>query len=160
MIKWWFMIGNFKYLDARCLVFTAHLWKKQLLATMRETISNMFDPCNFCCMRWKLRRSSPHTVQSKKRFGVILIAKVCDELMESVSLATNVWPRLWKIANITPLPEVDTPTEYGEFCGINVTQVIFVVFNNRGKFVLQQMVMAGRICHAHFSKSTKRSIWI
>ena len=25
----------------------------------------MFDPCNCCCMRWKLRRSPPHTAQSK-----------------------------------------------------------------------------------------------
>ena len=42
----------------------------------------------------------------------------------NLSLATHTWPKQWKMSNINPLPKVDAPTEYGEFRGINVTQVI------------------------------------
>ena len=76
---------------ACCRAFTAHhCEKKQLPSTNCDNvwiISNMFDPCNCCCMRWKLRRSPPHTVQPKERFDAILIACVENCMLSQRSAA-------------------------------------------------------------------------
>ena len=40
------------------------------------------------------------------------------------SLSSYTWPTAWKEANMNPLPKVDTPVQYSDFRGINVTPVI------------------------------------
>ena len=40
------------------------------------------------------------------------------------SLSCYTWPTAWKEANISPLSKVDTPVQYSDFRGINVTPVI------------------------------------
>ena len=39
-------------------------------------------------------------------------------------LSSYTWPTAWKEPNINPLPKVDTPIQYSDFQGINVTPVI------------------------------------
>ena len=39
------------------------------------------------------------------------------------SLSSYTWPTAWKEANINPHQEVDTPVQYSDFRGINVTPV-------------------------------------
>ena len=46
----------------------------------------------------------------------------------NLSLSTHTWPSLWKLANINPLPKVDTPLTNSDFRGINVTSVIARLF--------------------------------
>ena len=40
------------------------------------------------------------------------------------SLSSYTWLTAWKEADINPLPKVDTPVQYSDFWGINVTPVI------------------------------------
>ena len=42
----------------------------------------------------------------------------------NLSLRRHTWPLAWKEANINPLPKLDTPIEYQDFRGINVTPII------------------------------------
>ena len=42
----------------------------------------------------------------------------------NLSLRRHTWPLAWKQANINPLPKLDTPIEYQDFRGINVTPII------------------------------------
>ena len=60
-----------------CRALTAHVQK----------ISNMLGLRNCCCMRWKLRCSPPHTLQSKKRFDAILIACIENCILSQRSAA-------------------------------------------------------------------------
>ena len=62
----------------------------------------------------------------------------------NLSLATHTWPKQWKMSNINPLPKVDARTEYGEFRGINVTQVIARCFE---KVVYHKFVKNTVTCH-------------
>ena len=39
-------------------------------------------------------------------------------------LSSYTWPTAWKEADINPLPKVDTPVQYSNFRGINMTPVI------------------------------------
>ena len=39
-------------------------------------------------------------------------------------LSSYTWPTAWKEADINPLPKVDTPVQYSDFRGINMTPVI------------------------------------
>ncbi|CAB4001893.1 Hypothetical predicted protein [Paramuricea clavata] len=55
-------------------------------------------------------------------------------------MATSMWPRLWKIANINPIPKVDIPKIKKDFRGINITPIIARAFE--------------RIVYEHFSKDT------
>ena len=50
------------------------------------------------------------------------------ENLWNLSLARQIWPSRWKEANINPLPKVETPVEYADFRGINVTPVIARTF--------------------------------
>ena len=45
------------------------------------------------------------------------------ENLWKICLARQIWPSRWKEANINPLPKVETPVEYADFRGINVTPV-------------------------------------
>ena len=42
----------------------------------------------------------------------------------NLSLSTHTWPKVWKRANINPLPETDIPVKDDDFRCINVTPVI------------------------------------
>ena len=46
----------------------------------------------------------------------------------NLSLSTHTWPKVWKRANINPLPNTDIPVKDGDFRGINVTPVIARAF--------------------------------
>ena len=50
------------------------------------------------------------------------------ENLWNLSLARQIWPSRWKEASINPLPKVETPVEYADFNGINVTPVIARTF--------------------------------
>ena len=47
----------------------------------------MFDPCSCCCMRWKLRRSPPHTAQSK---GFKLYKGPCKRTQQVPTTTPNI----------------------------------------------------------------------
>ena len=46
----------------------------------------------------------------------------------NLSLCTQKWPRIWKEANIHPLPKVNIPLQNSDYRGINVTPIIARTF--------------------------------
>ena len=62
-----------------------------------------------------------------------MVTALCNK-----SLSSYTWPTSCKEPNINPLPKVDTPVQYSDFRGINVTPVIARCFERT-------------VCH-HYSK--------
>ena len=51
----------------------------------------------------------------------------------NMSLATSMWPSLWRTANINPIPKVEIPKIKEDLRGINITPVIARTFERMDK---------------------------
>ncbi len=78
------------------------------------------------------------------RDHVEIFAEVITKVW-NLSLSTHTWPKIWKGANINPLPKNDSPVEDGDFRGINVTPVIArafekVVYHSHVKYEVERFL--------------------
>ena len=81
----------------------------------------------------------------------------------NLSLSTHTWPKIWKRANINPLPKNDSPVEDGDFRGINVTPVIArafekVVYHSHVKYEVGRFLSPTHL-HTEREEAVQKHYW-
>ena len=73
----------------------------------------------------------------------------------NLSLSTRTWPKVWKRANINPLPKTDIPVKDDDFRGINARAFEKVVYHNHVKCGVERFLSGNQYAYREGGSCTK-----